>query len=298
MVRFSITSSEWDEAGGVIGVHSAGVAAPRRVVLLTGLLAFGLTACGSGGGGPASSARPSAVLPTRSAPASTGSAAAEPSASPSPRPTLTLPTRSPVDPPVPNPTPTTKPAPLPPPTQSEATSPPPTREPTATPASSSAAAAAPAASSSSSPWEWWWWLIGLLIALGLGALVLVVRRRRARNLWETQLGGVVAESRWLAHELLPSVLSTESPVGRRGIWIASRPRVETLETSLRTVAASAPQSRLDRLYRLQAAVTDLRSAVDAYAATARPDHGESLGAARQAQRQLEEALRAFQPRVS
>ena len=139
--------------------------------------------------------------------------------------------------------------------------------------------------------------MGLLVALGLGALVVLgFRGRRARKVWEAQLGGAVAESRWLAHELVPSVLSTESPGGRRGIWTASRPRVESLENALRPVVALAPKDRSGSLDRLQAAVTDLRSAMDAYAATALPDDGESRGAARQAQRQLEEALRAFPPR--
>jgi hypothetical protein len=46
--------------------------------------------------------------------------------------------------------------------------------------------------------------------------------------------------------------------------------------------------------RLRAAVTDVSRAMDAYAA-AGPDDRESVGAARQAQRQLEEALRVLQP---
>jgi hypothetical protein len=141
----------------------------------------------------------------------------------------------------------------------------------------------------------WWWLLGLLIALGLGALLLALRLRRARHAWEAQLGSAVAESRWLAHELVPTVLSTGSPAARRSIWIASRPRVEALENGLRPVVASAPKDRSVSVDRLQVAVTDLRFAMDAYAATALPDDRESLGATRQAQRQLEEALRAFQP---
>jgi hypothetical protein len=72
--------------------------------------------------------------------------------------------------------------------------------------------------------------------------------------------------------------------------------VEALENGLRPVVASAPKDRSVSVDRLQVAVTDLRFAMDAYAATALPDDRESLGATRQAQRQLEEALRAFQPR--
>jgi hypothetical protein len=132
------------------------------------------------------------------------------------------------------------------------------------------------------------------VALG-ALLVLALRGRRARKAWEARLDGAVAESRWLAHELVPGVLSIGSPAGRRGAWTASRPRVEALETELRPVVASAPKDRVGSLDRLQTAVIDTRSAMDAYAVTAFPDDRESLGAARQAQRQLEQALGAFQP---
>jgi hypothetical protein len=79
------------------------------------------------------------------------------------------------------------------------------------------------------------------------------------------------------------------------MWIASRPRVEMLERSLGELVGSAPQDRLGGVDRLRAALTDLSSAMDAYAAPGVPDDRESLGAARLAQRQLEEALRALQP---
>jgi hypothetical protein len=141
-----------------------------------------------------------------------------------------------------------------------------------------------------------WWLLGLLVALALGtAIVLFVRRRRARKAWETQLAGVVAESTWLAHELLPTALSTENAVTRRDVWLASRPRVDALVNRLNQAMASAPADRLGSLAQLRDAVTDVGSTMDADAATALGDR-ESVGAARQAQRQLENALRAFEPR--
>jgi len=49
-----------------------------------------------------------------------------------------------------------------------------------------------------------------------------------------------------------------------------------------------------RLLRLRAAVAGVSAAMDGYAA-AGPQDREALGAARQAQRQLEEALRVVQP---
>ncbi|HEV8529441.1 MAG TPA: hypothetical protein VGS60_18155 [Actinomycetes bacterium] len=141
-----------------------------------------------------------------------------------------------------------------------------------------------------------WWLLGLLVALALGtAIVLFVRRRRARKAWETQLAGAVAESTWLAHELLPAALSTENAVTRRDVWLASRPRVGALENRLNQAMASAPADRLGSLAQLRDAVTDVGSTMDTDAATAALGDRESVGAARQAQRQLENALRAFEP---
>jgi hypothetical protein len=142
-----------------------------------------------------------------------------------------------------------------------------------------------------------WWLIGLLVALAIGTvIVLSVRRGRARKAWDARLAGTVGESTWLAHELLPGALSTENAVARRETWLASRPRVEALENRLNEVMASAPEDRLGSLARVRDAVIDVRSAMDADAATTAFGDREGLGAARQAQRQLEDALRAFEPR--
>jgi hypothetical protein len=142
-----------------------------------------------------------------------------------------------------------------------------------------------------------WWLLGLLVALAVGTvIVLSVRRRRARKAWDAQLAGAVAESTWLAHELLPAALSTENAVTRRDVWLASRPRVDALENRLNEAMASAPADQLGSLARLRDAVTGVRSTMDADAATAALGDRESVGAARQAQRQLEEALRTFEPR--
>jgi hypothetical protein len=149
--------------------------------------------------------------------------------------------------------------------------------------------------SSSSPSPWVWWLLGLLIALVIAALVLVgVRGRRARRAWEARLADAVAESTWLAHEFLPYALGGGPAVNRRDVWTAFRPRVHALVNNLNAVVASASKDRMATVDRLRAAVTDVRAAMDGYAA-AQPDDRESLGAARQAQRQLEEALRVLQP---
>jgi hypothetical protein len=125
--------------------------------------------------------------------------------------------------------------------------------------------------------------------------VLSVRGRRAKKTWNAQLAGATAEATWLAHELLPAALTAESAAARRTVWLAARPRVEALERRLSGVVASAPTDWLDSLGRLRAAVAGLRSAMDADAAAQPSGDQESLGAARQAQRQLEEALRRLQP---
>ncbi len=274
------------------------VAGLLRVALPAGLLVLTLAAC-EGGGGPVASDRPSPALPTLSASVPTRSAVPEASASRTPRPTSTRsavaapPPGSPTPTPAPTPDPTT-----PAPTESRpAPAPAPTRTPGApTQASTPTSAAAPTSSTpaatpvSSSPSPWVWWLLGLLAVGAVIALVVVaVRRRRTREVWSARRAGAVAESTWLAHELLPSALSAQSPAARRDRWTASRPRVAALHRNLGELVASAPKDQAGSLDRLREAVTGLGAAMDAYAATGAGDP-ERLGAARQAQRQLEDAL--------
>ena len=134
----------------------------------------------------------------------------------------------------------------------------------------------------------------LLVALIVAALVLVaVRARRARQAWEARLAEAVAESTWLAHEFLPYALGGGPAVNRHDVWAAFRPRVHALVNNLNAVVATASKDRMAAADRLRAAVTDASAAMDGYAA-AGPQDRESLGAARQAQRQLEEALRVLQ----
>ena len=150
--------------------------------------------------------------------------------------------------------------------------------------------------SSSSPPAWVWWLLGLLLALVVGGLVLVgVRGRRARREWEARLAEAVAESTWLAHEFLPYALGAAPAVNRRDTWTAFRPRVHALVNNLNAVAARASKDQVATVDRLRAAVSDVSSAMDGYAA-AGAENREALGAARQAQRQLEEALGALRDR--
>jgi hypothetical protein len=279
----------------------AGVAGLYRIALLAGVLGICLTACGEGG--PLPSGLPSSL------PSLTRSPAAEPPTSVSPQDSRTLPTRSEAPPANPTtsppapPNPTTTRVPVAPATQTAAPAPIPipaptqTATPRATPTPAAASATVPPAaaepSSSSSPWLWA--LLGLLAALTTTALVVwLVRANRAKKDWQARLAGAVTESTWLAHDLLPSVFGVESPAARRNMWTASRPRVEMLERSLGELMGSAPQDQLGGVNRLRTTVTDLSSAMDAYAASGLPDDRESLGAARLAQRQLEEALRALQ----
>jgi hypothetical protein len=285
----------------------------RRVVLLmnasalTGVLGLAIAAC-EGGAPSAPTARPTEELPTPSITArSTGelptlsitapSRSAEPEESPSqpPRSSITLPARSGGEIPTqyPPPTPSSAAAPA----SANVSAPATTANPAGptSPATSTLVSTAPSAAPSSTPASsWLWWLLGLLVLLAAVVLVLgSVRARRARKAWEGRLAAVVAETTWLAHELLPTVLSQDA-VARRATWTAYRPRVEALLTSLNEVLASARQDRESSLDRLRAAVYELSHAMDAYAATPQLDDRESLGAVREAQRWIEQALRAIQ----
>jgi hypothetical protein len=140
-----------------------------------------------------------------------------------------------------------------------------------------------------------WWLLGLLIVLA--AVVIVVasaRARRAKRAWDAHLAGVMAETTWLAHELLPNTLSSPDAAQRRATWSAHRPRVEALSNSLTDAAASAPKEQRARLDQLRAAVFELSSAMDTYATAIPPNDQERLGAVRQSQRWVEESLRGIQ----
>lgn len=301
-----------------------------RVLCAAAVLGLALAGCGGGGDGVSlPSGRPGTSPPTLSAPAAptaSESDAARPTLPSSVTlPSVVLPTRTTVPPsPATTPAPPTTTAPrttpprttAPPTTAAPPTTiappttaapPPATTVPATVTAPTSAVAAvtptsaltpSPAAvpvAASSSPPAWVWWLLGLLIALVVAGLVLLaVRSRRARRAWEAQLAGVVDESTWLAHRLLPYALSAGMAAGRRDVWTAFRPRVHALVDNLTEVVASAPKDRMPTLDRLRAAVGAVRSAMDAYA-TSGPDERETLGAARQAQQQLEEALRAVQP---
>jgi hypothetical protein len=279
-------------------------------VLPAGFLVLALAAC-EGGGGPVSSGRPSPALPTLSASVPTRSAVPEESDSRTPRLTPTLPTRSAVAAPsseapdLPAPTESEAPPVQPPTRTAGAPTPVPTPTPSRTTASTSAAAPtstsgstpAPAATPvSSSPAPWVWWLLGLLAVGAAVALVVVaVRRRRTRQAWAARRAAAVGESTWLAHELVPDALSAQSPIARRDRWTASRPRVGALHRNLSELVASAPSDQVGSLDRLRHAVAGLGAAMDAYAATDAGDP-ERLGAARQAQLQLEDALaREIQP---
>ena len=238
-----------------------------RVLLAVAVLGVALGGCGGGGGGVSlPSERPGSVLPTLSTPVGT---AAESTAARPTRPSVTVPTRSVAPPPA---------------------------TPTAAPSSAAPTPAAVPVASSSSPPAWVWWLLGLLLALIVGGLVLVgVRGRRARRDWEARLAEAVAESAWLAHEFLPYALGAGPVVNRRDAWTAFRPRVHALANNLNAVVATASKDRMPTVDRLRAAVSDVSSAMDGYAATG-ADNREALGAARQAQRQLEDALRALRDR--
>jgi hypothetical protein len=259
-------------------------------VLVTSVLGLAIAAC-EGGGLSAPTTRPTGELPTVSITAPSRSSEPDESSSRPPRTSITLPTRSEAVVPTPIPTPAPAPA-LATPSTSGTTIEPARQTSPATPAPvSTAPSAAPSSTSTSS---WLGWLLGLLIVLIAVVIVIAVRARRTKQAWEEQLTAVVAETTWLAHDLLPNMLSSQNAAARRATWTAYRPRVETLTTTLNETAASAPQDRRSGVDQLRTAVSELTSAVDAYATTPPPADRESLGAVQEAQRWTEEALRTIE----
>jgi hypothetical protein len=151
-------------------------------------------------------------------------------------------------------------------------------------------ASAPVASTSPAPWIWW--LVGLLVVLVVAVMVVVSRSRRTKKAWHAQLDNLLAESTWLAHELVPDTLSAPGALGRRTTWAAHRPRVDALRNHLDEAVASAPRDEREDVVRLRRAVHDVDFAVSAFSTSV--DDSASLTAVGQAQRWLEEALRAIQ----
>jgi hypothetical protein len=120
------------------------------------------------------------------------------------------------------------------------------------------------------------------------------RARQTRKAWDGRLAAVVTDVTWLAHELLPALLSQDA-VARRATWTAHRPRIDALVNSLNEVLASAPKDRRTTVDQLRAAVSEVSSAMDAHVTAPPPEDRESLGAVREAQRWIEAALREIQP---
>lgn len=270
-----------------------------RLVLVACVVGLTIAACGGGGSSvpterpPVLTERPSGALPTLSITARPPTSVPERSPSRSPRSEIALPTRS--DAALPTsaaalPIPSPPASSLSPPAVASNVPPPTTRpvEPTSTLVPSST----PSTASSSG---WVWWLLGLLVVVVVVVIIVAsVRARRARETWEAQLADLVGESTWLAHEFLPQALSTPDVASRYATWTAYRPRVEALTGGLNDAAVAAPKDRFDGLDRLRAAVTELSSAMDRFATPTPVNEGETLGEVRQAQRWLEDALRAVQ----
>jgi hypothetical protein len=262
----------------------------RRCVLLA-VVCLSVAACG-GTGLPTPTTSSTAGLQTRTTVEGTRPSAAEPSASLPSRSSIALPTRSG------EPAPTQdEPAPSRAAVQAGPTASIPGASPEQAPTSPSAqpSAVPPAPVDSSSPAAWPSWLSVLLVVLAVVAVVgtfVVARSRRARKAWRAQFDAVVAESTWLAHELVPDALSASGPVEPRSTWSAYRPRVDALRSVLDEAVASAPPDERDGASQLRLTVFEVDFAMDAY--TAAVDGNGSRIAVDKARRRLEEALRAVQ----
>ena len=99
---------------------------------------------------------------------------------------------------------------------------------------------APVSDSGSSSVPWWVWLLAL--AAMVAAVVSIVALRRSggqRKDWEAGYAEGIAESRWLADSLLPTLIAVPGAAERVGGWTVARPRVVALEARLEGLHATA-----------------------------------------------------------
>ncbi|MGZ4592843.1 MAG: hypothetical protein ACXV3C_03180 [Actinomycetes bacterium] len=279
-------------------------------VLLVALALLALAGCtgGSGGGLPSLTATPtrspSASLPTRTPGASTSAALTSSAAATSAPPATSAPAATST---TARPATTTRSATSATSARESVTQAPPsaTAE-ISTSASASVAVSAsasvsattvtsePAASGSDSNGIPAWAGLALLaLAVAAIGIALWQRGRSSRRHWAASLDSALTETQWLARDLLPSLLTT-SREGRRGGWGVARARVLALQDRLAALAASAPDEAGSGTARqLDAAVTDVRQALDAEAqSTGEERAAEAFGAVQQAARQLDQQLAA------
>jgi hypothetical protein len=127
-----------------------------------------------------------------------------------------------------------------------------------------------------------------------GAVLL--RRRRARVEWATNLDQALAEVTWLSHDLIPALLG-QSAAGRPGVWAIGRPRVLGLEQTLERLVGRAPDEVTARhCTTLSSTVQALRRVLDQPEAAGVVGGEAGATAIRQVQRQLDEAVVALQGR--
>jgi hypothetical protein len=198
---------------------------PRCVLLCLVLLSF-VTACG-GAASSGAGERPSKTAsfsPTRE----------------HSTPTRTPPTRTPAG------ADTAAPTGNPPATSSASTA----------PSSSAEASVTPGAGDGedeSSVEDWWWVLIPILVATGIG--LLLMRHARTRHAWESRLAIAERETGWFARDLIPQLRRSGSPAGVSGGWAVAAPRVAALDDRLSELISTAPgEGERARASALQGAV--------------------------------------------
>jgi hypothetical protein len=155
----------------------------------------------------------------------------------------------------------------------------------------------PVSDSGSSSVPWWVWLLAL--AAVAAAVVSIVALRRSggrRKDWEAGYAEGIAESRWLADSLLPTLIAVPGAAERVGGWTVARPRVVALEARLEGLHATAEDELArTRVHTLRSGVLAARETLDGLAAPAMAAATGSPPDLPAAKRRLDDALDAVAP---
>lgn len=135
----------------------------------------------------------------------------------------------------------------------------------------------------------------------VAAVVAIVAIRRSggrRKDWAAGYAEGIAESRWLAGTLLPTLIAVPGAAERVGGWTVARARVTALEARLEGLHATAEDElATTRIHTLRSAVQAVRETLDGLVAPAMAAATGSTPDLPAAKRRLDDALDAVQPPV-
>jgi hypothetical protein len=131
------------------------------------------------------------------------------------------------------------------------------------------------------------------------AVVLWLRARAARRRWDADFTTALAETRWLAVEIVPALQRAKVPAEQAGAWTVARPRVIALESDFDALSTSASDEQsAGRVAALLAAVRGTRATADQQTGVGGPAEGPVFVDLFDARRELDDALALANPEVS